>query len=259
MPAQRIHSFFTQVKTSAIILFQTVPFIINHKLWQGFFKQRLAIIFSSITAILIPISFFDYLLFQVQSINQPLLDNSQIAASSIAESVSFSSIFDGGNKYLILLIINLLITYFSNKTIEHISGTQINLTFKELFDSFIRVIKLIIINWAYEIIIGVFLSIVLGIFGFGSLKETLMWFVQAYFLGYFFIDNYNFIFDISIKESSKIIFANLGATLLIGIVAQLLFLIPFIGSISAAFICSIAATYYMHIQNHQGVKTSDFV
>lgn len=238
--------FFTQLREMTHIMLETFPFIVNNKLWKGFMKHRLALTFIVIACILMAWSLVKYVKTNTEALYATNFANSEISSSAISNAMSFESLFEGSNKYVLLILIQMLVVYFSNKTIEILSDMKINMTLGEMIQSQWRVFQLTIRNWVIEIIIGVIISIFVGIFAPDFMEDVLKWLVQCYFVGYFFIDNYNNTFGLKIKESASIVRKYAGATLIIGLVANILFLLPVVGAIIASFICSVAATWYMH-------------
>ncbi|MBL0026776.1 MAG: hypothetical protein IPO98_18115 [Saprospiraceae bacterium] len=235
-------------------LINTTGFIVKNRLWVGFFQHRLVMILSVIIALVIPYSIFNYLNSKVSSALSGITTGSNIATSVANNSTSIESIFEGGNKYLVLILIQMLVVYFSNKTIEHLSGVTIHMSVKEMIMSQVRVINVSIRNWIYELIIGIIISVAIGIFGPEWMTDVLKFLVGSYFVRFLFIDNYNFAFDLSIKESTAIVRKHAGAALLVGMVAKILFIIPVLGALFVSFICSVATTWYMHTSNdaHDG-------
>lgn len=237
-------------------LVNTIPFIVSNKLWRGFFEHKLVMIISVLTAIVIPYSLFKYIESKSEILSTYSLTGDQIASAGIQNSVSFQSLFEGGNKWLVLILIQMLVVYFSNKTIEHLSGVTVHMSGKEMIQSQIRTIMVVIRNWIFELVIGIGISIIIGIFGPKFLEEWFKYFVGCYFVGYLFIDNYNHTFGVSIKDSAPIVRSHLGAAVVIGFVAKILFLLPVVGAILVSFICSVAATWYMHTSEdrHAGIE-----
>ncbi|MBK9737756.1 MAG: hypothetical protein IPO92_23590 [Saprospiraceae bacterium] len=236
------------------ILLKTIPFIFENKLWIGFFKHKLTLLISIIASLVIPWSIFNFFSSNVKAAYDSNFKNTEIATASLQNAVSFSSLFEGSNKFLIFVLIQMLTVYFSNKTIEHFSGIRIKMSGKELIQSQIRSIWVSGRNWLLNLVIGVGISILLGVFGPKFLEDWLKWAVSCYFMGYLFFDNYNNTFGLTIKESSFVIRKHFGAALAVGIVANILFILPFIGALFVSFICSVAATWYMHTSedNHVG-------
>jgi hypothetical protein len=241
------HSFTDQLITVAHQLLKTIPFIITNKLWEGFFKQKAVLTISVFSAIVVPITIYDVF----TDVSSDMVSQKQSFINSDTLENTYSALFDGSNKYLALLLLHMLNVYFSNKTIEKLSGHIIDISFKEMLESQFRNFKVIIRNWFFEIIIGVGISIIIGIFGPDWLEEVFKFLVGSFFVGFIFLDNYNAAFKISIKDSSQVIYAHAGSAMGLGIVAKTLFLIPFVGPILASFICGVAGTWYMHTSNAQ--------
>ncbi len=237
-------------------LINTIPFIVNNKLWRGFFDHKLVLVISVLAAVIIPWSVFKYIESKAAFLSTYSLAGKNIATADINNSINFQSLFEGGNKWLILILIQMLVVYFSNKTIEHLSGVTIHMSGKEMIQSQFRTVVIVVRNWIFELIIGIGIAIVIGIFGPDFLEEWLKFAVGCYFVGYLFIDNYNHTFAIDIKNSSTIVRRHAGAALVIGFVAKILFLLPIAGALIVSFICSVGATWYMHTSEdrHAGAE-----
>ena len=238
--------FVAQLKEMTHIMSNTTQFIVKNKLWQGFIKQKLALTFLVIAGVLMAWSTLKYVKTNTEALYAVNFEKSEIATSALNSAMSIESLFAGSNKYVLLILIQMLVVYFSNKTIEILSDIKIDMSLGEMIQSQWRVLQLTVRNWVIEIIIGVGISIIVGIFAPDFIEKALKWLVQCYFVGYFFIDNYNNTFGLKISESAKIVRKYAGATLMIGLVANLLFFLPVIGAIIASFICSVAATWFMH-------------
>ncbi|MBK8515744.1 MAG: hypothetical protein IPL55_05465 [Saprospiraceae bacterium] len=153
----------------------------------------------------------------------------------------------------------MLVVYFSNKTIEHLSGVTIQMSIKEMIMSQFRVISVSIRNWIFELVIGILISIVIGIFGPKWMTDVLKFLVSCYFVSFLFIDNYNFAFGLTVKESVEIVRRHVAVALVVGLVAKILFLLPVIGALVVAFICSVATTWYMHTSSDGHAGQEAFV
>lgn len=244
-------TFISQLKTITQQLLNTIPFIVFHKLWEGFFKQKAVLTISVVAAIVIPYTLYD----AFTNVSSDLLTQKQSFIGSETITKNFKDLLDGSNKYIVLILLHMLNVYFSNKTIEKLSGHIIDISFKEMISSQFRNLKVIFRNWIREIIIGVGISIIIGIFGPEWLIDVLKFIVGSYFVGFIFLDNYNAAFKMSIKESSQMVYHHAGAALGLGLVAKILFLLPIVGPILASFICGVAGTWYMHTSEmHQNAS-----
>lgn len=251
-----IAGYTNQAKLAAQKLWNAIPFMIENKLWVGFFKHRLVLSVSLLAAIFIPWSIYEV----IQS-NLSLLPSSLAATTttaSLADNVSLKKIFTGSNQYIVMVLIHMLNVYFSNKTIERLSGVSIDLSIKDMIASQIRNIKVIVRNWFVELLVGISLSIFIGIFGPDWLVDGMKFLVGSFFLGYIYIDNYNNAFGISIKNSFPIVKHHAGAALTFGIVTKILLLIPFVGVVFSSFICGVASTWYMHTSSDRHVGSDAY-
>ncbi len=236
-------------------LYQTPAFIWKNKLWEGFFRQKTVRIVTLIAAIIIPWSVYEYLQAVIPSISSALSENSALSLGSMKNSANISTVFDGGNKYIILVLIQMLVVYFSNKTIEKISGVTIDFSVKEMIGSVIRTLIVAVRNWVLELVLGILIAVIIGLFGPDFLSEGLKYILSSYFVGYLFLDNYNHTFGVGIAKSSSVIRRHICPAIVIGLVTQLLFLLPVAGPLIASFICSVGATWYMHTSEdrHEGL------
>lgn len=228
--------------------------IYKNKLWEGFFRHRTVMVVSALAVIIIPWSVFRYLVPENVEKNIPA-DVSGIQANIIEQSVSLNSLFSGGNKYILLILIQMLVIHVSNRTLEYLSGVKLGLSVKMMIDSQLRVVVVSLRNWVFELIIGILISVALGIIGSGFLVPYFKFFVGAYFVGFIFIDNFNHLFGMNIKESAVVVQKYAGAALAVGIMTKILFLMPFLGALIASFVCTVGATWFMY--RHEGYRIDE--
>ena len=248
--------YTNQAKLATHKLWYAIPFMIENKLWVGFFKHRLVLSVSLLAAVFIPWSIYEVIR-STPSLFDSSIESKHIAAS-FADNVTLDKIFTGSNQYLVMALIHMLNVYFSNKTIERLSGVSIDLSLKEMIASQIRNIKVIVRNWFVELLVGISLYIFIGLFGPDWLVDGMKFLVGSFFLGYIYIDNYNNAFGISIKNSFPIVVQHAGAALTFGIVTKILFLIPFVGVVFSSFICGVASTWYMHTSSDKHVGSEAY-
>jgi hypothetical protein len=226
------------------ILFDSIPFIVKHKLWSGFFKEKVILILSVIAAILIPLGIYDYF---------SEADNGQLGKGVYDKLIQLTgkeslweAVSDGSQGYVIIILLSMLITFFGNKTMEVLTGDKVPLTFKNYIVSQLRVFVLSIRNLVLQKLISIPLAIVIGLFFPDWLGEIAVFMISGFFAGYIFLDAYFEIFRIKIKSAVPIINSNYAASSVIGMVALTLFNIPLIGGVIASFVCTVAATRYLH-------------
>jgi len=237
-----ISIYFRQLVLMTNFLLEAPNFIFKNKLWKGFFKDRLIIALGILTLILFAKFGLDFI-------------NSKVAVSEInLESgddtlkdkvFNIENLYSGSHAFTIMILIQLLLVHFSNKTISVKLGQEIKMSFKELVWSQLRSLIVSIRNWVINLILGIGIVILLSIFGPDFLVKPIKYILLAYFVGYLFLDSYLNAFGVSIKKSAPIIRQHIGAALILGLVTKVLFLLPVIGPLIASFICSVAATRYM--------------
>ncbi len=217
-------------------------FIRNHRLWEGYWKVGWVARTTIVLGVIICIIFFMDVTQGVQQLMSPLPQHESANLGSVMDKVYF----DGGIKYLILIILEMLIFHFSVKTLDVVKGSKTETTPNDFLDAQFRMIKISFRNYIQEIILGTLIGVALGIFSMGWLKSTALIILQFYFIGFAFMDNYYELYGIKIRESAKYVKTHAFAAIVIGGVGYLLFTIPLLGAILGPFICAVAATLYLH-------------
>jgi hypothetical protein len=141
-------------------VFSSGQLIYKNKLWEGFFRHRTVMVVSALAVIIIPSSIFRYLIPAIVKKDIPA-DVTGIQANIIEQSVNLNSLFSGGNKYILLILIQMLVIHVSNRTLEYLSGVKLGLSVKMMMDSQLRVVMVSLRNWVYELIIGILISVAL--------------------------------------------------------------------------------------------------
>jgi len=233
-----------QLRRFLPILFDTIPFIVENKLWRGFFKEKTILAISAITAVVIPWSIYNYFsteggMEKEQGIYDKL--SKLVGSESLWEAVS-----EGSQGYLIIILISMLITFFGNKTMEELTGDKVKLTFKNYLYSQLRVFVLSIRNLVLEKLISIPLAIIISLFFPDFVGKIAVFVISGFFAGYVFLDSYFAIFKIKIKNAEPLVNSNYAVSTAIGMVALTLFNIPLLGGFIASFVCTVAATRYLH-------------
>ena len=107
-------------------------------------------------------------------------------------------------------------------------------------------IKVVIRAYILETILTILISTVLSIADLEYLKFIPIFIVQCYFLGFVVIDNYNEIFDMSIKESEKFTREFAGLSVALGLITYLILIVPIIGAAVAPLLGGVTATLAMN-------------
>ena len=181
----------------AKVLRDTIPFVLKHKLWKGFFQHKWVLFLSIAISIL-----FSYLVFQdffsAMFIEKELDTVVQAGMSFDVEKLvnevqneGKKGAFSSGTKYILLILLEVVIFHFSIKTLSILSENGEEPKFKDFLNAEKRMIKLMAINYIKGLIALGVISIGLSILGFKGWTSFIMFFIYAYFVGHAFLDNYN--------------------------------------------------------------------
>lgn len=240
---------FRHAKNCIAVMISSYNFFVKNKLWQGFFQHK----WISLATILISLT-FSYLLigdissfFTNSTVDIPLNDAGIIAdqMSDAAKKEHAQTAISGGSKYLLLIILEIVIFYFSVKTIEILTSTKQTVKMSNFWKAEIRMIKVLIRGFFQAFAAQILVSIVFGILGIpAEIKRIVMFFVYSFYVGHAFFDNYNEIYKLNIKSSEITTRYHFGATLALGSVASVLLLIPIIGAIVTPIFAALTANIY---------------
>ncbi len=223
-------------------------FFRQHRLWRGFYEHKLV----ALALIAVGILFGLHLMGTVREWwreyhGGDILEVGAQAAGLVGDvmSSSYTFLFVGAYKYVVLIIMELLIFHIALRTGEIVKGKTEKLTTGLFVHAQIRMIKVSVFTYIMEVIVSLVLSIILSQLGLRFLKVVVLFLVQCFFLGFALIDNHNEINHMSIRDS----FANTrqfpGAATAIGLVMYVLMLIPFLGPFLGPMSGAVAATITM--------------
>ena len=228
---------------------EAIDFIKANKLWEGFWKYGWASRFFVILGLIVGLKFLS--VFQSwwshADMHNPLAFTSSMG--SLIKDVTmegYNLFYLGGLKYFILIFMEILIFHFARKTLEITKNTQVDSSFKTFIKAEIRMIKVVIRAYILETILTILISTVLSIADLEYLKFIPIFIVQCYFLGFVVIDNYNEIFDMSIKESEKFTREFAGLSVALGLITYLILIVPIIGAAVAPLLGGVTATLAMN-------------
>lgn len=228
---------------------EAIDFIQEHRLWEGFWK------FGWVFRLLIFAGVFaGWKLFRIlqhwysaADMSNPIQMGASIGSlfgDFFNEGYSF--FFLSGFKYVVLVLVEIIVFHFVRRTLELKTGIQQDFTPKTFIRAEIRMIKIVARNFCYEYILMFLIGTGLGIFGLEWIKHPIFILVQAFFLGFAVIDNYNEIFGMSIKQSARLTLYYPGLSVAVGLTTYFLLLIPILGAILAPFLVGVAATLAFH-------------
>jgi len=230
-------------------MLSSYAFFMENKLWKGFFKHKWIALVTILISLLFSYWLFSDLTsyFTSSSVDIPMNDAGIISDQMSEETKRehAQSAISGGSKYLLLILLEIVIFYFSVKTIEILSGEDQEVKISHFWKAEMRMIKVMIRGFVQALVVQIAVSIVFGVFGFPSfLKQVIMFFVYAFFVGHAFFDNYNEINNLTIKQSERITKIHFGATLTLGTVASVLLLVPILGVIVTPIFAALTANIY---------------
>jgi hypothetical protein len=88
-----------------------------------------------------------------------------IVASSVARE-GYASFSSGLMKYIVLLLSEVIIFHFMQRSLEETQGKPIRTDFQTFLEAQIRMLKVVIRTWILELFVTIIISIGFGIFGF---------------------------------------------------------------------------------------------
>lgn len=244
--------FLTQIFSMLQVMIETPSFVKENKLWNGFFEYK----WIGMLMLFISVLFSWYLLedlrdhslswFELRPADLAAVGKNELGMEipKVMSEEGRHTMFSGGTKYLLLILLEVIIFYFCVKTLAILSKKVTTPTFKQFYKAEIRMIILMGWNFGKGIAAQVIITIILSILGLKSLLGFFMFFVYSYFIGYAFLDNYNEQFGFKIRPSQAIIRQHLGAAFALGLCVTMLLYIPLIGPLLAPLFGGVSASIY---------------
>ena len=232
------------------VIRDTIPFVLKHKLWKGFFDYKWVLFLSIVISILF--SYFVYqdfisTMFIEKELDVVMQSGLGVDVEELVNEVKNEGkkgAYSSGTKYLLLILLEVVIFHFSIKTLSILAENREQPKFKDFLNAEKRMIKLLIMNYIKGLIALGVITIGLSMLGFEGWTSFFMFFIYAYFVGHAFLDNYNEQFKKSMKISDSIIKQHIGASLALGILISVLLFIPLLGPLFAPILGAIAAAIY---------------
>lgn len=246
-----IKDFLPQAANCIEVMMSSYHFFINNRLWTGFFTHK----WIALATLVIAVLFSYWTVCDVASLLTSFGSGSEISeASLIGEGISSEdkqeyaqTALNGGSKYVLMVLLEIIIFHFSIRTIEILSGSEMTAKFQQFWKAELRMIHVLFRGFVQALIAQVVVSVIFGVLGAPDFaKQIVMFFVYAYFIGHAFFDNYNELHKVKISKSERITQAHFGATLTLGVVASTLLMVPIFGAIVAPIFGAISANIYGH-------------
>ncbi len=247
---RKIPSYVAQLVEVLPLHIVANDFIKTNHLWKGLFKLKWVFWLALLMSVIISFEFIAVFYEWVRDIFLGQHHGSVLVTSS----AMFSNLqffgeelyIGGGVKYLIFIFAEVIIFHCTVNTLNILSGNNRKPSFKDFIDAEKRMIQVSLMAWFMEIIVSFIATTILSIFGLHFLKSIAKFIIQCYFIGHLFLDNYNEQYGLTVKESFKLVGQHAGASLGIGFIAYILFLIPLFGMIAAPVLGAVTAALYMY-------------
>ncbi len=250
MKGEKALDYFYQFYFTLIKHWEAIDFTRRYRLWEGFWKYGWVSRLFIVIGLILGLKFLSVFLDWIGGINT----NSPLSAFGGMSELAFEFaeegydlLFMGGMKYVILVFLEIIIFHVSRLATSILTGQDSEASFNAFVKAQIRMFKVALRSWILELVATVILSVAFGIFGFlAFLKPATIFFIQAYFMGFAVFDNYSEQFGLDIQKSAKLSRQYAGVTLCAGIVLQILFLLPLVGTILGSLISAVAVTLVMY-------------
>jgi hypothetical protein len=250
MNIELLKTYLLQFRDTMLANSDAVIFIRKNRLWVGFWKYGWVAKALVFLAILLGLKFLKTVInwWNTSEMDDPV--EAVASVGSLFQNVAFEGyefLFVGGMKYIMLILLEVIIFHMCRGTLEILTGKTSDLSFNSFVKAQIRMIKVAMRSYVFEMVISVLISIAFGIFGVLDFLEPVLEFaVHSYFIGFIVFDNYSEQFGLSIKESVRFARGYVGVCLALGLTTNVLLLIPIAGAIIAPLIVAVTVTLVMY-------------
>ena len=231
-------------------------FIIKERVWEGFWKYGWFSRILTFVAILVGLNMISNAFEFFSAVNEGALSVSFSGVTSFAQRLYQNSIgflTDSGSRFLMLVLLEVIIFHASRQTLRIIAGKDSKSSFGDFLNAQFRMLIVSGFAWLMTLFAAIPVKIFFGIFeSLVFLKPAFLFVIEAFFLGFTVVDNYQEQYGMGIKESFEKAKAQLGINLAIGTVVRLLFWLPVLGPLIAPLIAAVAATIVMHEESGLG-------
>lgn len=224
---------------------QSVDFIKEHRLWEGFQSYTWLVKGMMIGGILLSLhvlSSWNTILY-----SQDAGDNASVMSffSSISLE-SLSSWTEGSMKYVILIALEIVIFHFTRRSLMIATGDRIDTSFKTFIAAEKRMIQVAFFSYIAEKIFVGISNAGLSLFNLDLLQAPVGFIIASFYLGFAIVDNYNEIYKMTIKQSHRYTWHYAPVALIIGAMLNIMIQIPIFGFIIGPVFCAVIGTLAMH-------------
>ena len=144
---------------------------------------------------------------------------------------SASDYMNGSFKYIILIAIEIIIFHFTRRAMMAVTDDFIPTDFKEFIRAEKRMIKVAIFSFFMETFCRLVFNTTLAFFDMSVLEGVALFGIQSYYLGFAVVDNYNELYDMTIKQSHRYTWQYAPVALITGAILNVMMKVPVIGVI----------------------------
>lgn len=224
-------------------------FLKRYPVWKGFLKYNWISKILLVAAAFSSLVFLDTLMDWWNKADTSSALGFTSSIGNLAQNIGsegYDLFMDGGMKYVILLLVEVLIFHATYKTLDIITEEKRpEPTFNDFVQAEIRMFKIVLRSWVLELLTMIFVGIVLGFLGLNILEDFIHVLIQCYFLGLAVVDNYHEHRGRTIRESYYITHQVIGLAFGVGLILYLFLYIPLLGAIIGPLVAAVAATLCM--------------
>lgn len=230
----------------------------KHRLWEGFLGYGWVSRLAMILAVLAGLQFLSVLTKYLKRIDVTDPISTMGVMGNFLQDVikaEYNFLFAGGMKYLMLIFLEVLIFHITRRSLAIFKLKTGEPTLKAFINAQVRMIQISIVCFFME-------SILSGV-AKGALQVTpipdflipaLIFPIQCFFTGVPVVDNFYEQYNYSIKQSLKTIRPYAGVAIALGLILNILFLIPVLGSILGPFLAAITSVLVMYELSELGKR-----
>ena len=246
---QRILHHFTQMIQTIFFHKDGVEFLYNHKLWSGFWKYSW--VAKSLVFLAMLVGWKTIMV--IIDLGESYFSADSVSVSSVFSfgesflSEEYNLLFTGSMKYIMIILLEVVIFHISRKTLETIGVNGGESSFNAFIQAQVRMLKIAVRSWILESIMVVIVKMIFNFFGFlDFLQPAFIFGIQCFFVGLAVVDNYFEQFEIRMEDSIRLARKFAGVCLGVGLVFQLLMVIPILGPILGPALAAVTATLLLY-------------
>jgi hypothetical protein len=245
--SEKAARFLEQFAITLLLHKTAWEFMRKHRPWKGLQRYGWMVWILLGAALLLGWQFFREVWLMVTSLTS---GSPAVSAGfvSVFENFSFEKLgwaFQGGRKYLVLIVLEVFTFHFIRQTMEIRTGLKSDSSFQAFIAAEKRMIIASLTAWILETIVRGAANLAFGIVGLEMLKTPAGLVIQFYFLGFLLIDNYLECFGKKVRESRQRTYRVAGVAVATGMVAYFLMFVPLVGVVVATMLGAVTATIAM--------------